>query len=150
MKTYYAKVKYMYLVKVKVADSKVQGKGVFANQKIKQGEIAWRFTEGHDKSLSLQDYSRLSDEEKEYLGKVAYLSTTSQCYVFPTENDPALYTNHDQINYNLSVVVDPIISPEPHFVANSDIEKGEELTNNYHEFDEAIHLKATLPEWLKK
>lgn len=138
----------MYLIKIKAGDSQIQGKGVFADQKILKGGLVWKFTEGHDKTLSQDDYSKLSKAEKEYLEKVAYLSATSKCYVFPPENDPALYTNHDQINHNLSVVVDPTISSEPYFIANRDIEIAEELTNNYHEFDEAIHSKVSLPDWL--
>ena len=83
------------------------------------------------------------------MDKVAYLSSASNQYVFPPENDPALYTNHDALNNNLSVTVDPTISSEPFFIANRDILPEEELTNNYHEFDEAIKLKEVIPDWLK-
>lgn len=139
----------MYLVKISVQDSNIQGKGVFAVQNIKWGEIVWKFAEGHDKMLSLEEYALLDAKSREHLDKVAYLSAVSHHYIFPPENDPALYTNHDAQNHNLSVVVDQNISPEPFFVANRDIPKGEELTNNYHDFDDAIKSKEILPEWLK-
>ena len=139
----------MYLIKVTARDSDIQGKGVFADQEINKGEIVWKFVEGHDKSLTLDEYSILNHEDKNYMEKVAYLSAVSNQYIFPPEGDPALYTNHDAQNHNLSVVVDHTISPEPFFIANRDIIVGEELTNNYHEFDEAIKSKATVPDWLK-
>lgn len=138
----------MYLIKVIARDSEIQGKGVFTEQKINKGEIVWKFVEGHDKSITLSEYNILNQEEKEYMDKVAYLSSVSNQYIFPPENDPALYTNHDSQNHNLSVLVDLDISPEPIFIANRDIMIGEELTNNYHEFDEAIKSKVNVPEWL--
>lgn len=52
----------------------------------------------------------------------------------------ALYTNHSGHN-NLSVKYDISISEESFFIANRDIQEGEELTNNYYEFDEAIKIK---------
>jgi len=139
----------MYLVSISAKESIIEGKGVFAEQDIKKGEIVWKFVEGHDKTVSLDEYALLGAEAREYLDKVAYLSATSHQYIFPPEDDPALYTNHDAEHHNLSVVVDPHVSDEPFFVANRDIAKGEELTNNYHEFDEAIKMKEAIPSWLQ-
>lgn len=138
----------MYLVDVTVGQSDIEGKGVFANQDIPQGTIAWKYVEGHDIILPEAEYSHLTLKERAYLDKVAYLSSESNAYIYPPENDPALYTNHDATNHNLSVKVDKSLSPEPFFIANRDIKKGEELTNNYHEFDEAIKTKKDIPEWL--
>jgi len=139
----------MYLIPISVKSSTVEGKGVFSEAYISKGEIVWKYTMGHDKSLSQSDYEALTDSEKEYMNKVAYLSSTSGQYIFPPENDPALYTNHDALNHNLTAVLDKSISPEPFFIANRDIKKGEELTNNYHEFDASIGLDKAVPEWLK-
>ncbi len=139
----------MYLIKIKLDVSNIQGKGVFADQVVHKNEIVWKFVESHDKTLSISDYNKLSQEEKNYMDKVAYLSSVSNKYVFPPKNDPALYTNHDASKNNLSVIVDHSISTEPFFIANRDIMPDEELTNNYHEFDEAIKSKESIPDWLK-
>jgi SET domain-containing protein len=139
----------MYLIKIKFGTSGIQGKGVFADQAIHKNEVVWKFVEGHDKTLPISEYNKLNQDEKDYMDKVAYLSLTSNQYVFPPENDPALYTNHDALKNNLSVVIDRSISAEPFFIANREIVTGEELTNNYHEFDEAIKLKEVIPDWLK-
>ncbi len=138
----------MYLVDIVTKDSNIEGNGVFANQDIPKGKIVWKYVEGHDITLPQSDYENLSKEQKVYLDKVAYLSSESGLYIYPPENDPALYTNHNALNHNLSVVVDKSISVEPFFVANRDINAGEEITNNYHEFDEAIKTKEVIPDWL--
>jgi uncharacterized protein len=139
----------MYIVEIVAKDSSIQGRGVFANSDISKGEIVWKYVEGHDLTLRQSEYENLTKEKKEYLDKVAYLSKESGFYIYPPDNDPALYTNHNSFNYNLSVVVDTDISTEPFFIANRDIKAGEEITNNYHEFDEAIKTKGIIPDWLK-
>jgi SET domain-containing protein len=65
----------------------------------------------------------------------------------PPEDDPACYTNHDPEGFNTSVVFDKDVSDEPIFVANRDIEQGEEITNNYLEFDKNSAIRKF--EWLK-
>lgn len=139
----------MYLFPVEVKPSTIEGNGVFAMRNINKGEIAWVYTPGHDETLSVENYDKLDEVGKKQIEKVAYLSVTSNQYVFPPENDPALYTNHDQEHHNLSVVIDKSVSPEPYFIANRDIKAGEELTNNYHEFDTAIATLEKKPDWLK-
>ena len=79
------------------------------------------------------------------LEKVGYISRATNRYVYPPENDVALYTNHSDVN-NISDVYDKNISEEPFFITNRYIAKDEEITNNYNEFDEAIKIKK--PEFL--
>ncbi len=139
----------MYLFPVHVQDSVIEGKGVFSSQKIPKGEVVWKYVPGHDLTLSVEEHAKLDDSGKEYIEKVAYLSVASHQYIYPPENDPALYANHSESAHNLTVVHDSNISLEPFFVANRDTAEGEELTNNYHEFDISID-EHTRPDWLKK
>jgi len=125
----------MYLVKIDVKESTINGKGVFSVEPIKQGTVVWKFDFSHDKSLSPEDFENLSEEDRAKLLRVAYLSRQTNRWVYPPENDPALFTNHNPETNNMSVVWDKTISDEPVFVANRDIEAGEELTNNYLDFD---------------
>jgi len=134
----------MYIVPVEVKESSINGKGVFALTDIKKGQTVWQFTKGHDISMSVEEFEKLDEETKEQMHRVAYLSPTSNLWVSPPEDDLARYTNHSRQN-NTTVVVDAKVSPEPYFVANRDIEKGEEITNNYYEFD--INTQKTKPEW---
>ncbi len=135
----------MYLVKVEVKESIINGKGVFSLEEISKGKIVWKFDPLHDKTLSVQEFNELDQTEKSELKRVAYLSTSSGLYVYPPEGDPALFTNHSK-DHNLSVLIDKVISEEPYFIANRDIHTGEELTNNYSEFDES--LKKVKLDWI--
>ena len=135
----------MYLTKIEKKVSTISSHGVFALEKIQKGTIVWKYDKNHDKAITVSEYNSLDEKEKETLTHVAYLSATSGMYIYPPENDPARFTNHSTSN-NLTVIVDTNISEEPYFVANRDIDVGEEITNNYMEFDEAI--KNNTPEWI--
>lgn len=124
----------MYLVKAVIQNSTIEGKGAFAASNISKGTVVWKFDSSHDRSLSPEEFGALDDAEKAKLQRVAYLSSNSNRWVFPPDDDPARYTNHSEAN-NLSVVFDNSVSGEPIFVANRDIHAGEELTVNYAEFD---------------
>lgn len=134
----------MYKVLVRVAPSTIDGNGVFTQQDISKDSIVWLFTNGHDHTMTDDEHTALSNAERDRLDKTGYLSPWTNLWVFPPENDSAQYTNHSKEN-NLSVLYDKNISPEPYFVANRDIKTGEELTNNYHEFDKIT--RETRPKW---
>jgi len=134
----------MYIVPVEVKESSINGRGVFALSDIPKGRIVWQFADGHDLVMSSEEFKKLDEETKDQMQKVAYLSPTSRMWISPPEDDPACYTNHSRQN-NTTVVVDAKISPEPYFVANKDIKKGEEITNNYYEFD--TNTQKIKPAW---
>jgi SET domain-containing protein len=136
----------MYLVPVEVKGSSINGKGVFAKSNIKKGSIAWQYTEGHDKKMTVKDFDNLDNATKKSLQRVAYLSPTTGLWVMPPDEDPACYTNHNPNSNNTTVQFDPKISDEPVFVANRDIKAGEEITNNYLEFDKNTKPKSF--DWL--
>jgi len=140
----------MYVKKVLVRESKVNGNGVFADELIERGSVVWKYKEDYDKAISIEKYELLDDKQKAILNRIAYLSPTSNLYVYPPQDDPAIYTNHSNDEFNISVVFDKEISSEPFFVSNRVIEKGEELLNNYHDFDEAIKRQEITPGFLKK
>ncbi len=137
----------MYLFRVVVKPSSIEGKGVFADEDIQQGVVVWRFDQQHDKQISVETYQALSEEEKFDIRKVGYISPTSGDWIFPPANDPARYTNHSSNANNLSAIFDSDSSPEPFFVARYNIRKGDELIVNYSEFDASI--KTDKPEWMK-
>lgn len=137
----------MYIVSIEVKESPIDGKGVFAKEDIAKGSIVWQYTEGHDKKMTVDEFNELDKSTKKALQRIAYLSPTSGLWVRPPDNDPACYTNHDPETSNTTVEVDSAVSDEPIFVANRNIRAGEEITNNYTEFD-----SNSIPEkfeWLK-
>jgi hypothetical protein len=135
----------MYLVKIAVKKSDIEGKGVFALEDIKKGSITWKFDPLSDKSLAPREFEALDAKTRETLLRVAYLSPTSHRWVYPSQNDSASFTNHSKKN-NQSVIFDESISEEPFFQANRDIKMGEELTVDYGEFD--ARPKNLLEEWV--
>lgn len=137
----------MYIIDVKVSKSLIDGSGVFTESAIPKGKIVWLFQQDHDQRLTDTEFQRLPANDKEHLSHTAYFSPWSNLWVFPPKDDPAEYTNHSD-THNLSVLFDENVSPEPYFVANRDIAVGEELTNNYHEFDEIT--RKTKPDWAKQ
>lgn len=137
----------MYTVPVEILESKIDGKGVFAKAGIKKHTIVWQYTNGHDKKMTQEQFDSLDESTKTVLQRIAYLSPTTTMWVMPPEDDPACYTNHDPENYNTSVIFDKEVSDEPIFVANRDIKQGEEITNNYLEFDKNSSVEKF--EWLK-
>jgi SET domain-containing protein len=126
----------MYIVQVEIRDSSIDGKGVFALESIPKGTIVWQYTEGHDKKMAPKEFDDLDEATKTSLQRIAYLSPTTKLWVMPPNDDPACYTNHNPNGFNTSVSFEPKISEEPLFRANRDIKVGDEITNNYTDFDE--------------
>lgn len=134
----------MYVIQIQVGKSTINGSGVFASNDIEKGEIVWEFTKGHDIKISPAEYNKLDEHSKKDVDKVGYLSPSTNLYVFPPKDDPARFTNHSS-NNNLTAVFDSKISDEPYFISNRNIKRGEELTNNYMEFDKVA--QSAKPSW---
>jgi SET domain-containing protein len=134
----------MLKILVKVEESPIHGKGLFTDENIPKGKIVWIYTDGHDIKISPKEFNNLPKITQKKLEEIGYLSPWSKQWVYPPKNDPAQYTNHSKDN-NLKAKFDENVSTEPYFIANRDIKKGEELTNNYYEFDSLT--KNTMPTW---
>jgi SET domain-containing protein len=137
----------MYLPKVTIKPSGIEGQGVFADEDIAKDTLVWKYDPGHDQALSTQEYDALNNEAKADIRKVGYVSSTTGKWVYPPDGDPARFTNHSETTNNLTAKFDRNVSDEPFFIANRDIVKDEELTVNYTEFDASI--KQGRPEWMK-
>ncbi len=136
----------MYLVDVEIKPSDIEGRGVFIARPIERGAVVWKYEPEYDKILSRENFEKLSKEEKEEIEKVGYISPSSGMWVYPPKEDPARFTNHSLKQNNLSVAFDTTVSSEPFFIANRNINAGEELSVNYTEFDERI--QESKPPWI--
>ncbi len=136
----------MYTIDVTIGNSPIHGKGVFTPQPIKKGMIVWKYDPKYDLALTPAQYEKLDAEERERFAHSAYLSPWTGLWICPPKDDPSNYTNHSPEN-NLTVKFDEAVSPEPYFVTNRDIIAGEELTNNYYEFD--LLTQQEKPEWAR-
>ena len=137
----------MYKVLILVGSSTIDGKGVFAIEKIQKGEIVWLYDKAKDISATQAEFEQFDDQKKAWFHHSAYLSPWTGLWICPPEGDASNYTNHSPDN-NLSVMYDEKISPEPFFIANRDIDIGQEITNNYYEFDELTRKEK--PKWAEE
>lgn len=137
----------MYKVRVEVKPSSIDGMGVFTCEDIAKGTIVWQFTKDHDLKMTVDEFNALARGTQESLKRVAYLSEQTNLWIMPPENDPACFTNHSE-SANTKSIFDGKISEEIIFVASRNIKAGEEITDNYLEFDP--HARSDSQSWLNK
>ena len=126
----------MLLVKTYVDRSPIHGLGVFAAEFIRKGTKIWRFVEGFDRAYSPKEFARLPKAARDFLKDYGYRVDGE--ILFTVDNDH--YINHsDAPNTYLK---------SGYAIASCNIRKGEEITNDYREFDPelcAAFLKAKKP-----
>ena len=118
----------MFFVKTKIGMSKIQGIGVFADQFIPKGTLVQKFIAGVDVEITPEQFAVLSDIVKGTILHYAYRHKKARNYILPS--DDVRFLNHSE-NPNL-ISTD---SREEIDIASRDIQKGEELTANYRDFD---------------
>lgn len=116
----------MMIVRCYLAPSAIEGLGVFTTNHISHGEIVWKFDPEFDQVFS-QDYiNRQPDHVREFLDRYTYAHPNDPSLVV-LDSDEGRYMNHsDRPNTDFS---NPEIG-----VALRDINAGEELTCDYHQF----------------
>lgn len=115
---------------VYVADSKISGKGLFAGELIPKGTIIWKFN-AVDKIITPSEFETLDAVSKQYVKNFCYMDELSN-YILCS--DDAKYMNH-------SVTANTENGEDVTTVTTVDIQKGEEITCNYFEFDYNVQFK---------
>ena len=116
----------MLLVKTYLDKSAIHGLGVFAVQFIRKGTKIWRFVEGFDRFYSPKQFARLPKPARDFIKFHGYRVDGE--ILFTVDNDR--HMNHsDDANTYLH---------NGYAIARSNIRKGEEITNDYREFDAAL------------
>ncbi len=115
----------MLCVKTKIAPSKIQGIGLFADQFIPKGTAVWKFMPGFDLLMTEEEIKKLSGPAKEQFYNYAYLDKKHSKYLLCS--DDARFFNHSD-NPNCDERMDDITT------AMRDIQSGEELIVNYKDF----------------
>lgn len=116
----------MLLVKTYLDKSKIHGIGVFAGEFIRTGTKMWRFVEGYDRAYSPKEFARLPKAARSFLSHYAYRVDGE--ILFTVDNDR--HINHsDNPNTYLK---------GGYAIARRNIRKGEEITNDYREFDPTL------------
>ena len=124
----------MLTIKASVKTSKIEGLGLFADERIPKGTTVWKFDARFDIFFDPEEVKNMAPIQKALVEKFAYLSTETGKYVYCI--DDSRFMNHSSVNNNLDVVLFPD-ELETRGVANRDIEIGEEILINYRNFDSA-------------
>lgn len=126
----------MMLVPTFVAASPIHGVGMFIVNAAHRGQTLWSFTKGFDQSYTEEAFDLLPHQAQDYLRRYAFLDK-SGIWIFCGDNDR--FVNH-------SPTPSMIEDGKPHpvtmsLIASRDIMAGEELTQNYLEWDLAAKEK---------
>lgn len=116
----------MLLVKTYLDKSAIHGLGVFAAEFIRKGTKIWRFVEGFDHAYSPRQFAKLPKPAREFLKNYGYRVDGE--ILFTVDNDRHINHSEDPNTYLKS----------GYAIARRNIRKGEEITNDYREFDAAL------------
>lgn len=124
----------MTLVRIGVGPSKIHGLGCIARETIHAGQLVWRFDDRYDKVIKREDLEHFPDAAKENLLNYAYVSRATGDYVLCS--DDSRFTNHSPDPNIVCLIPEGSTNNDLVCYAKRLIEIGEEMTNDYRDFDE--------------
>jgi SET domain-containing protein len=116
----------MLLVKTYLDKSAIHGLGVFAAEPIRKDTKIWRFVEGFDRAFSPRQFARLPKPARDFLKNYGYRVDGE--VLFTVDNDRHINHSDDPNTY----------LKNGYTIARRNIRKGDEITNDYREFDMAL------------
>jgi uncharacterized protein len=119
----------MLTVKTKLDKSKIAGIGLFADQDIDKDQLVWKNNAGTELAKTPEEFAAFSDYLQNIYKHYGYMDKVDKLWKLPLDN--SRFMNHSE-NPNLTQVE----SGDYH--ATRKISAGEEITCNYHQFDELI------------
>lgn len=121
----------MLKVKHQVKESDIHGLGLFALEFIPKGTIVWEFNDKIDAKITEDEFKKLSLEEQKNIIHYDYKDKRLNLYV--VSGDSSVYINSSD-SPNLSSHYENETDIGYSF-ANRDINIGEEITEDYKEYD---------------
>ncbi|HSW89314.1 MAG TPA: SET domain-containing protein [Patescibacteria group bacterium] len=125
----------MIHVKYKLDKSPLHGIGLFADQSIEKGQVVYTASPLLDLNISQKQFDSLLNEERQEIRWWGFFDKPSQ--LWHVDFDVSKFINHEE-NATLTQV---LTHTEAYLVATRDIQSGEELTQNYLEFESEVDLK---------
>ncbi|HOO52251.1 MAG TPA: SET domain-containing protein [Alphaproteobacteria bacterium] len=136
----------MFHVKYKLKTSDLHGIGVFADEDIAKGTLIYTSSPLLDVNITNEEFETLSENEKQEIKYWGFwIESTQRWHV---DFDVSRFINH---SFEGTVTQDPTIE-DAYLTATKDINAGEELCQNYLEFETIKELKARgikIPENIK-
>ena len=125
----------MIHIKYKLDKSKHHGIGLFADEDLKQGQLVYTASPLLDVNLTQEQFDSLSDREKEELKWWGFFDENSKRW--HVDFDVSKFINHE----NNGTLTQDKNHTDANLVTTRDIKSGEELTQNYLEFETVDDLK---------
>jgi SET domain-containing protein len=123
----------MLTVKTFLAPSNISGTGCFATEFIVKDSVIWKLEPNFDLIITTDKFNDLPKIAQDYLSNFAYYNEFEGGYVLCSDN--AKYFNHSD---NPNCVAHGLLT-----IATMDIQAGEEITEDYFNFDELAKLKLS-------
>lgn len=121
----------MLLVRTKIAQSSINGIGLFAEEFIAKGTLIWQYVPGFDLAFTEDQLKELPGPARDYLSTYSYKSRDTGRYILDADN--ARFYNHSQNPNTISIKIAG--NEEGGDIATRDIEVGEEITCDYQRDD---------------
>ena len=122
----------MLLVKAWVGVSKIHGFGLIAHEFIPKGKVVWKLVPGFDIMLSEDELRKLPPTVQEQFLHYGFFHPELERHVLSADDDR--FSNHsDTANVRFH---------GDHAIAIRDIHEGEEMTDNYTEYEKSIHQET--------
>lgn len=121
------------MVKIEVGPSNIHGLGCFAGDRVEKGQLVWKFESGFDIALPKSQVDSLPVSARENLLTYAYVSKITGDYILCS--DDSKFTNHSNDPNVRCFIPEGAEGNELVCFAVRDIEIGEEITNDYRDFD---------------
>ena len=124
----------MLIVKTKVKESRIHGRGLFADQNIRKGQIISKYNPMIDRKIPQKKLSKLPSFIQKFVKYYSYLNKRNE---FVLSLDDSRYINHSDRPNTCDILTfwDRLFGREGVAIANKDIKKGEEITSRYLKFD---------------
>ena len=135
----------MLCVKTKVLPSPIHGLGIFADEFIPKGTEIWRFLSGFDQRFTHDQVAAFPPIVQRYLARQASFRESDLYLLCADEGN---YFNHSDVPNVHSM--EKKGEEEMPVYALRDIQAGEELTENYGEYDKASDDKNLLQKFITK
>lgn len=125
----------MIHISYKLLASELHGVGLFANEDIKSGQLIYTASPLLDLNIPQDQFNGLDQREKDEILWWGFFDQPSQ--MWHVDFDVSKFINH---SYDATVTQDQS-HDEAYLIASRDIRSGEELTQNYLEFESEEDLR---------
>lgn len=119
----------MIYIKYRLDKSDHHGIGLFADQDIKKGELVYTASPLLDVNITQEQFDSLDEKEKKEVQWWGFFDEPSQ--MWHVDFDVSKFINH---SYNANLTQD-LNHDEAYLITTCDVVGGEELTQNYLEFE---------------